>query len=56
MMRIYPMTFLLGLVLGLTIGMLLAPVTGSESRHKLRERAGPALERVRERVRHHDEE
>ena len=35
MMRIFPMTFLLGLVLGISIGMLLAPATGSETRHKV---------------------
>ncbi len=55
-MRIYPVMFLLGLVLGLSIGMLLAPDTGSATRHNLRERAGPVVERVRERVRHHDDE
>jgi gas vesicle protein len=55
-MRTYPMTFLLGLFLGLSIGMLLAPARGSVTRHMLQERAGPALERVKERVRHRDEE
>ncbi len=55
-MKIYPVTFLLGLTLGLSIGMLLAPDTGVATRHNLRERGGPVFERVRERVRHHDDE
>ncbi len=55
-MRLYQVMFMLGLALGLSIGLLLAPTTGSATRHTLRERAGPTIERVRERVRHHDEE
>ena len=53
------MRFLVGLILGLgiglSVGLLLAPSPGGTTRQKLRERAEPALERIRQRLRREEE-
>jgi gas vesicle protein len=51
MMRWLLMGFLLGTVAGLAVGMLIAPTRGYEVRQRLRERAQPAVERMRSRIR-----
>lgn len=45
------MGFLLGIATGFALGMLAAPSRGYEVRQRLRERAQPAVERMRERIR-----
>ena len=47
---------ILGLMIGLGIALLMAPAPGAETRHKLRERADPAMERVLQRIRRNDRE
>ncbi len=47
----FVIVLLLGFALGLSVGLLLAPSPGRETRHVLRERAEPALERLRQRMR-----
>jgi len=42
------MGFLIGSLVGFGVGMLTAPSTGAEIRGRLRERARPAVSRVRE--------
>lgn len=44
--------FLLGLALGVSIGLLIAPSPGSETRQRFRERAEPMAKRIREQAEH----
>ncbi len=51
MMRWLLVGFLLGVAAGFAVGVLTAPSRGYEVRQRLRERAQPAVERMRERLR-----
>ena len=42
---------MLGFFMGFSVGLLLAPSPGRETRHILRERAGPTLQLLRQRMR-----
>jgi len=51
----YVLGIIFGLAAGLAVGLLLAPSPGLETRQKLRDRAEPAIERFRQRVRRAEE-
>ena len=50
-MRSLLVGLILGMVIGLALGLLAAPTEGAQTRHKLRERTEPTIDRVRERMR-----
>ena len=56
MSRRFRVGLVMGLGLGLGLSMLLAPSSGAETRQKLRERAKPAMEMARQRIRRNAKE
>ncbi|HXG36807.1 MAG TPA: YtxH domain-containing protein [Dehalococcoidia bacterium] len=54
-MKLLLVGLIMGALLGLAIGLLTAPSAGNETRSKLRERAGPTVLKIRDRMRREEQ-